>query len=103
MPTVQLRGVPLDCADPQALSAFYGALIGMSEQFCSDELDALTGCSGVSLGFQRVFGYLPPQWPGQDVPQQLHLDLRTDDLDATEAQALQLGPTRPSELSRGDR
>lgn len=95
MPTAELRGVTLDCADPQVLSAFYGALTGMSEQFSSEEFVALTDGSGVSLGFQRVVGYRPPQWPGQDAPQQLHLDLRADDLDAAEVQALGLGATRP--------
>jgi hypothetical protein len=29
-----------------------------------------------------VQGYTAPQWPGQEVPQQMHLDLMVDDLDA---------------------
>ena len=95
MPGAELRGVTLDCADPQTLAGFYGALTGMRELFGSDEFVALTGDAGCDLGFQRVDGYRAPQWPGQDVPQQFHLDLRVDDLDAMEAQALALGATKP--------
>jgi hypothetical protein len=87
--------VTLDCPDPKVLGAFYGALTGMRELFSSDEFVALTEVAGCDLGFQKVDGYRPPQWPGQDVPQQFHLDLRADDLDATEALALQLGATKP--------
>ena len=90
-----MRGVTLDCADPQTLAGFYGALTGMRELFSSDEFVALTADAGWDLGFQQVDGYQAPQWPGQDVPQQFHLDLRADDLDAVEAQALALGATKP--------
>lgn len=95
LPGAELRGVTLDCADPQTLAAFYSALTGMHELFSSDEFVALTGGSGCDLGFQRVDGYRAPQWPGQDVPQQFHLDLRADDLDAAEALALKLGAAKP--------
>lgn len=95
MAGAELRGVTLDCADPQVLADFYGALTGMRELFRSDDFVALAGGSGVDLGFQRVDGYRAPQWPGQEAPQQLHLDLRTDDLAVTEALALELGATDP--------
>ncbi|MEV6362385.1 VOC family protein [Nocardia asteroides] len=90
-----LRGVTLDCADPRTLADFYSALTGMRELFRTDEFVGLTNGSGCDLGFQRVDGYRAPQWPGQDVPQQLHLDFRADDLDATEALALRLGAAEP--------
>ncbi|WP_439659257.1 VOC family protein [Lentzea sp. HUAS TT2] len=95
MPGAELRGVTLDCADPRELAGFYGALTGMRELFSADGFVALTNGSGCDLGFQRVDGYRAPQWPGQDVPQQFHLDLRADDLDATEELALGLGATKP--------
>lgn len=95
MPRAELRGVTLDCADPQALAAFYGALTGMRELFSSEDYVALTADSGPALGFQRVDGYQAPEWPGQDVPQQFHLDLRADDLDATEEVAVGLGAAKP--------
>ena len=40
---------------------------------------------GDCLSFQRVDSYTPPDWPGQDVPQQMHIDVVVDDLDAGEA------------------
>ena len=42
-----------------------------------------------------VTDYTPPQWPGQQVPQQMHLDVIVDDLDAAEAAVLELGATKP--------
>lgn len=95
VPDAVLRGVTLDCADPRTLANFYGALTGMRELFSTDEFVALTNDSGCDLGFQRVDGYRAPQWPGQDVPQQFHLDFRADDLDATEELALELGAAKP--------
>lgn len=95
MPGAVLRGVTLDCPDPRTLGGFYGALTGMRVLFSSEEFVALTNDSGCDLGFQRVDGYRAPHWPGQDVPQQVHLDLRADDLDATEALALERGAVRP--------
>jgi predicted enzyme related to lactoylglutathione lyase len=40
-----------------------------------------------------VDGYRPPEWPGQQRPQQLHLDFDVDDLDGEEKRALTLGAT----------
>jgi hypothetical protein len=54
VPGAVLRGVTLDCADPQTLADFYGALTGMRELFSTDEFVALTDGSGCDLGFQRV-------------------------------------------------
>jgi len=95
LPSAELRGVTLDCADPQVLAGFYGALTGMRELFSTSDFVALTDDSGCDLGFQRVDGYRAPLWPGQDVPQQVHLDLRADDLDAAEELALELGAAKP--------
>jgi hypothetical protein len=44
--------------------------------------------------FQQVSGYTPPQWPDPAHPQQAHLDILFDDLDAGEARALELGASR---------
>lgn len=95
MPGAELRGVTLDCADPQTLARFYGALTGMREVFGVAEFVALSDDSGCDLGFQRVDGYRPPEWPGPEVPQQVHLDFRTRDLDETEQLALELGAVKP--------
>ncbi|SDG15237.1 VOC family protein [Pseudonocardia oroxyli] len=95
MPVAVLRGVTLDCADPQTLASFYGALTGMRTLFSSDGYVALTDDSAFALGFQKVDRYRAPQWPGQDVPPQLHLDFRADDVDELEELALRLGAVKP--------
>jgi hypothetical protein len=46
------------------------------------------------ISFQQVEAYTPPNWPGQQVPQQMHLDVIVDDLDAAEAAVLDLGATK---------
>ena len=86
--------VVLDCPDPQALAAFYGSLIGWTLERDSAEWCTLRAEYGDSLNFQRVENFTPPQWPGPDQPQQMHLDLEVDDLDAAEAEALRLGATK---------
>jgi catechol 2,3-dioxygenase-like lactoylglutathione lyase family enzyme len=103
MPTATLRGVTLDCADPRALARFYQELTGMPIAFSVDEFVALTSGADCDLGFQRVDGYRAPQWPGQDVPQQFHLDFRVEDLDAAERLALGLGAVKPDHQPGGER
>ena len=85
--------VVLDCPDPKTLAEFYGALLDwkveQSEGFWSARAE-----HGDSLGFQKVDAFTPPLWPGQDVPQQMHLDVMVDDLDTAEAAVLELGATK---------
>ncbi|WP_236789837.1 VOC family protein [Amycolatopsis sp. GM8] len=87
--------VVLDCPDPKLLGEFYGALLDWGQPELNQDGDAywadLSGPGGVMISFQRVDDYRAPQWPGQDVPQQLHLDLRVDDLAAGRERALALG------------
>jgi len=103
MPTATLRGVILDCADPTVLARFYQALTGMPIGFSTDEFVALYGGAGCDLGFQRIDGYQAPQWPGQDLPQQLHLDFGVEDLDVAEKRVLGLGAARPDHQPGGER
>ena len=48
---------------------------------------------GSTLNFQTVENYSAPQWPGQEHPQQFHLDFRVPDLEAAVAHATSLGAT----------
>jgi len=90
-----LSGVALDCPDPMSLARFYSELSGWSLHDRSDESWAqLDTGGGWTLAFQQVTDYRPPAWPGQDVPQQFHLDFDVDDLDAGEAKVLALGATK---------
>ncbi|MFE4635685.1 VOC family protein [Streptomyces sp. NPDC056773] len=91
----KLQAVALDCADPARLARFYADLLG--GEVVVDPEDAgwveVRGFEGITIACQRVDGYRPPQWPGQERPQQLHLDFDVDDLDGEEARALALGAT----------
>jgi hypothetical protein len=103
---ISLGFVTFDCPDPRALSTFYARLLGWPEDpepapdnFFAELADPR---GGVGLSFQRVGGYRTPEWPGQIVPQQLHLSLLTDDPEAADLRALELGarPLADQEASR---
>lgn len=81
-----------DCPDPHALAEFYRGLLGGTIDEESDDhwVDLLVDAGGC-ISFQQVEDYRAPKWPGQEVPQQLHLDVDVDDLDLAEAAVLQLG------------
>lgn len=82
----------IDCADPAVLGRFYGALLGW-EADVSEGWAEVRG-EGQCISFQQVEGYAPPNWPGQDVPQQMHLDVMVPDLDVAEGEVLALGATK---------
>lgn len=84
----------LDCPDPVALASFYAALLGWKVIPDGDNWADAVGDDGHRLEFQRAGGYTPPRWPGQDVPQQMHLDVTVDDLDAGEKEVLSLGAVK---------
>jgi predicted enzyme related to lactoylglutathione lyase len=85
-----------DCPDARALARFYGALLGWEVKEDDDggwaEIRPADGSSCIS--FQQVADYRAPRWPGQESPQQLHLDVMVPDLDAAETEVLAIGATR---------
>jgi hypothetical protein len=85
--------VTIDAPDASALARFYAALTGMAVTYDGPE-GALISADGRSLMFQQITGYHPPRWPDPAHPQQAHLDLVVDDLNAGEARALELGASR---------
>lgn len=86
--------VVLDCPDPQALAEFYGRLLDWPATPSGDDWWSIRADYGDSIAFQKVDPYTPPQWPGQGVPQQMHIDVVVDDLDAGEAAVLEMGATK---------
>lgn len=82
----------IDCPDPRALAAFYSAITDWPiDPESNDEWVELVSDVGTTLAFQRVADYRAPEWPGQEHPQQLHVDFDVPDLDAGEQQVLALG------------
>lgn len=87
--------VVLDCPDPAALAAFYAALLDWEHTVDDDGSWAEAfSKEWPPLLFQRAEGFRAPEWPGQQHPQQMHLDVWVDDIPAAEPEVLALGATR---------
>ena len=93
MAIARFPSVILDCPDPGILARFYGGLLDWQISIEPDWAE-IRADYGQCVCFQRVEDDRPPAWPSQDVPQQSHLDLMVDDLDAAEAAVLDLGGAR---------
>jgi predicted enzyme related to lactoylglutathione lyase len=85
--------VVLDCPDPGALAKFYGEMLGW-EVKTSDDWADIRAEYGDTISFQQVADYQAPDWPGQGLPQQMHIDVVVDDLDTAEKAVLELGATK---------
>jgi predicted enzyme related to lactoylglutathione lyase len=105
--SIDLSLTALDCPDPIALAHFYASLLELDVEplgdFPPEDVTWLeVQRDGVTvLGFQKVDNYVAPTWPEGPVPQQLHLDFHSDDLDKDEAHALEVG-ARKTEFQPGD-
>ncbi|MFH9571951.1 VOC family protein [Streptomyces sp. NPDC017230] len=93
---MKLAAITLDCPDPSTLAAFYQQATGLELHPNTDaDFAGLNREDGLFIGFQRVDDYRAPVWPGQSVPQQLHLCFYVADLDEAEARLLELGAGKP--------
>ncbi len=101
----RLEKTVLDCPDPRALAAFYAQVFGMHVNEDSDDWVVIgLAPAARQLTFQRASTWVPPQWPDPGHPQQLHLDIRVDDVDKAERAVLELGARRmPAERKTGFR
>jgi catechol 2,3-dioxygenase-like lactoylglutathione lyase family enzyme len=88
----RLHHLAIDCPEPLELARFYSALLGKPITYASDDWVVVADNDHTSgLGFQRAPGHQRPQWPDPAHPQQMHLDVMVDDLDAAEPAVLALG------------
>lgn len=95
--TGHLDAVVLDAPDVDRLASFYAELAGWEITDKADDwIDVRTG-AGQRIAFQRAPDHVPPEWPGQVRPQQLHLDLQVDGHEAAAERAVTLGATRLAE------
>jgi catechol 2,3-dioxygenase-like lactoylglutathione lyase family enzyme len=99
----RLKATVLDCPDPQALAAFYSALLGLPITRDDHDWVDVGPPDGWHLSFQQVRDHRPPQWPDPTHPQQFHLDIRVDDIEAEEQRALGLGAVPLSSAAPGFR
>jgi catechol 2,3-dioxygenase-like lactoylglutathione lyase family enzyme len=90
----RLHHVVLDCPDPQALAAFYSALLGQPVTYRSDDWVVVAPSARASgLAFQLAPDHRPPTWPDPAVPQQVHLDIMVEDVAAAGPRVLAQGAT----------
>lgn len=101
-PIARFDLVVLDTPEPRRLADFYCALLGW--RLVREEDDWVTirpdWTSPYGMAFQLAPDLVPPTWPDPAVPQQSHLDVTVDDLDAAEAQVLAIG-ARPTGVAAG--
>jgi catechol 2,3-dioxygenase-like lactoylglutathione lyase family enzyme len=83
-----------DCPDAGALARFYATLLGWEVTGQEGWSDIRPTDGGSCISFQAVEDYRAPRWPGQEVPQQVHLDVVVEDLDLAEAEVLAIGATK---------
>lgn len=93
MAIARFPSLVIDCPDAAALAKFYGTMLDWKITV-SPNWAEIRADYGDCICFQQVEDYTPPRWPGQQVPQQTHLDVTVEDLDAAEAAVLDLGATK---------
>ncbi|MFE7775207.1 VOC family protein [Streptomyces sp. NPDC057445] len=86
----------LDCAEPEALAEFYGALLDAEVRPSGDpDRIEVVAHDGSVLAFLRDHGFAPPSWPRPEDSQQAHVYVLVPpgELDAAEREAVGLGAT----------
>jgi hypothetical protein len=81
--------IVIDCPDPRALATFYSALLDLPDREL-DTPDRVVLAGSPAVAFQRS-ETAAPRWPDPAYPQQVHLDLATDDVPAARAHASSVG------------
>ena len=93
-------GIVIDCPDAALLADFYATLLDWDTTVEDGWVDIQPADGSSCISFQQVESYSAPVWPGQEHPQQMHLDVVVDNLDAGEAGVLGLGAVK-AELQPG--
>lgn len=93
MSLARLRSVVIDCPAPRDLAEFYRDLIGGEVTSAEDDWVVLV-VDGLRVAFQLAEDFAAPTWPRGERPQQFHLDVTVDDVDAAEPGVLALGATK---------
>jgi catechol 2,3-dioxygenase-like lactoylglutathione lyase family enzyme len=90
--TGRVHHLILDATDLDAEAAFWSALLGQPVTYRSDDFVVVAADDRTSgLAFQLAPDHRAPTWPDAAVPQQMHLDVMVDDLDAGDTEVRALG------------
>jgi predicted enzyme related to lactoylglutathione lyase len=81
--------IVFDAADLSAESGFWAGLLG-GKVLAEDDWHTVYVDDKAQLGFQLAPDHVQPDWPG-GTPQQIHLDLFVDDIEAAHEHAMSVG------------
>jgi glyoxalase superfamily protein len=91
----RLHHLIVDCPDPHALAGFYSRLLDSPISYADDDFVVVAANDRTSgLAFQRSPDQRPATWPDPAVPQQMHLDVMVEDVQAAHGPVLALGATK---------
>lgn len=93
-PAAALSMVNIDSADPARLARFYAAALGWEVTYSDDSYGMVEG-NGIKIGFGKVEGFRPAQWPDEAGAKRFHLDLQVDDLDEAAERLCAIGASQP--------
>jgi hypothetical protein len=83
--------IVFDAADLDAESGFWAGILG-GHVFRDDDWHSVIDAAGQwRIGVQLAPNHVPPDWPKEKIPQQVHLDLHVDEPRAAHEEALRLG------------
>jgi predicted enzyme related to lactoylglutathione lyase len=92
--TAALSMVNIDSADPARLARFYAAALGWEVTYSDDSYGMVEG-NGIKIGFGKIEGFRPAQWPDEAGAKRFHLDLQVDDLDEAAGRLCAIGASQP--------
>ncbi len=81
-------------ADAKVLAMFYSGLLGKPVTYQGNGAAMIGKDGDQPVMFQQVENYQVPRWPDPAYPQQAHLDVTVEEIEAAEQAALALGATR---------
>lgn len=93
-PFMRIKGIVLDCNEPEKLADFYEKLLGWKRIPAWDGWAALLSPDeSFTLAFQEILGYTPPTWPweaGKQM-QMVHFDIFADYMEEAVSYAIKCG------------
>lgn len=107
-PSRRWTTLTIDCADAEALGAFYARLLGweVAARDGAGWLQLRDPEGGIGLNIQAEVAYEPPVWPERPGQQakMMHMEILVDDLGVAVAQVLAVGgreaPHQPHDRDR---
>src|SRR5579875_1651932 len=92
--TAALSMVNIDSGDPARQARFYAAALGWEVTYSDDNYGMVEG-DGIRIGFGKIEGFRPAQWPDEAGAKRFHLDLHVDDLDEAAESLCAIGASQP--------